>query len=143
MKQEITKHFNKSAFKINDAEIDSYIKSFITELNKSPDITTFYSCEGHKKNDDAYLFFNVNQKGWDIFWQNVMPELSSKFCIIDQNISNTLLFQTEWLVTAHVNGRVGITIHHYLKPYKNIYNWEDSKEKFWKIIQEVFLKYYK
>ena len=142
MKQEITKHFNKSAFKINDAEIDPYIEQFMIELNRFPDITTLNSCEGHEENDQAYLFFNVSEKGWDIFWQNIMPELSSKFCIVDPKISKVLLLQTEWHVTTHLVGTIGISIHHSLKPFRDIYTWEDSKEKFWEIIQEVFLKYY-
>lgn len=80
-KKLITSSFKKEAFKIYYA-IDPDLESLVTEINKSPDITTLHSCQGHPDESydvgNFYLTFNVSEKGWDIFWTKVLPELAQK-----------------------------------------------------------------
>lgn len=139
MKKQITSSFNKNKYKINDAPIDSYIKEFMFNLNKSKDIMTMYSCEGHRENDDAYLYFNVSDEGWDVFWLKVMPELSYKFC---RPTEEGLLSQTEWYVSTTDLMTKGISIHCSLRSNFR-YDWDMKKELFWEVIEETFLKYFK
>jgi hypothetical protein len=158
IKEQIISRFDKSKFELLNCEtapdgdwdgVDEYIREFIRELNNCELISTLYSCEGHKEDDSAYLFFNVNEAGWDIFWQKVMPELSNRFCTIHPEIPDAL-FQTEWLVNATSNEHnAGINIHTTLGNFsvketgRVIATWEQKKERFWSIIKEIFLKYYK
>jgi hypothetical protein len=158
IKKEITSRFNKENFELSNCGtaddgdwngVDEYIRDFIKDLNKSEYISTLYSCEGHVKGDGAYLFFNVDEIGWDIFWQNVMPELSSKFCFIHPEIPNAL-YQIDWLVNVKDNEyNAGISITSILEDFtvketgRIITPWDTKKEIFWKIIKEVFLLHYK
>lgn len=149
MKDIITKKFDKSKFSIDAmsthdmGDIDPRISDFIFDLNKSDDIITIYSCEGHQEDDNAYMYFSVNEKGWDIFWLNVMPELASKFYTKIGYAGH----QMEWLVSVDDNdfNIGGIAIHCILthEEHDIFSSWEEKKEKFWKVIEETFLKYYK
>src|SRR5882724_11033069 len=111
LKEQITKKFDKSNFKLvadhdipNDWEcIDPYIREFIIKLNQSEHINTLYSCEGHREKDDAYLFFNVDNIGWDIFFTKIIPELSYKFCFVNPKISKNALYQLEWIFNISDN----------------------------------------
>lgn len=150
MKELITSKFDKSKFRIDAmsthdlGDIDPLINDFIIQLNESEDIMTIYSCEGHENGDGAYLYFNVSEKGWDIFWLNIMPELSDKFLTVRPEISKNALYQLEWTVHSKDNKfNTGISVFCTLEPFKSIYTWEDKKEEFWKVIKEVFLKHFK
>jgi len=156
LKEKITRHFDKSKFELLNCEtapdgdwegVDEYIRDFIKRLNKCEHISTLFSCEGHKENDDAYLFFNVSQEGWDIFWQKVLPELSYKFCFIDKSVSETGMYMLNWymMMSSSDEGEdvtTGISIHTQLSTFNSI-KWTDKKERFWNTIKETFLKYYK
>lgn len=162
-KEKITNKFNKSNFALlndgrdipvqdNDWEgIDFYIRDFIKELNNSSHILTLYSCEGHKENDDAYLFFNVDETGWDIFWNKVLPELSYRFCFINPKIHDEALYQLQWQLSMHDTVySTGISLHAQLLSFSctnqdgvtKIIAWENKKERFWNTMKEVFLKHY-
>ena len=158
IKKNITSRFDKDNFELincgtaDDGDwkgVDDYIRDFIKDLNKSKHISTLYSCEGHFEDDGAYIFFNVDVKGWDIFWCEVMPELSMKFCITHPEVPN-LLYRIDWGVSVSDNQyNAGINITSVLKDFKVketgriITTWETQKKMFWGVIKEVFLKYYK
>lgn len=149
IKERYTSKFNKDNFVIDamsvnvDSDIDPLIEDFILELNKSADIMTIYSCEGHHEGDDAYLFFNVSDKGWDIFWTQVMPSLGEQFSTTRPELFGDAIYQMDWLVSCKDNKyNTGITIRSMLIPFLDIITWEDKKEEFWKIMSETFLKYY-
>lgn len=150
LKQEITSAFDKKNFQIlycgdgipdNDWEgIDEYIRPFMQKLNQSADITTYFSCEGHKENDSAYLYFNVSEKGWDIFWSQIVPELSFQFCIPLEE--KKVLLQLKWLIQiSHNSEGRGIIITCHLESGE-FRNWEDQKKHFWTEIQHSFLTYF-
>ena len=114
----------------------------ISKLNKNENIMTLYSCEGHNEKDDAHLFFTVNQKGWDIFWQNIMPELSERFCQIHPEIPHAL-FQTEWLSSVTEKGISILTSlnNFYVEESGRIVvGWEEKKKNFWNVVEDMFLK---
>lgn len=147
-KENIIKEFSKyKNTEIPYDEIDEGIREFIKELNKSNHITTIYCCEGHKDMDWAYLYFNVSDKGWDIFWGNLLPELLSELKENDL-ISLTKMFIVD--VTAN-EWNSGITIHRRLST--DVFqledgevietNWEAKKKLFWELMETLFLKYYK
>lgn len=145
MKELITKSFDKNKFVIDamsthdEGDIDPYISDFIDEINKSEDIMTLYSCEGHKEGDEAYLFFNVSEKGWDIFWREIVPVLSYRFCI-DKSAEGGPLYQVSWLISTKSNEyNSGISIHTNVET-NYLYSWSEKKEFFWKLITEEFLK---
>lgn len=145
MKELIIKDFDKSKFVIDamsnhdKGDIDPYIAGFITEINKSEDIMTLYSCEGHHDGDNAYLFFNVNEKGWDIFWSKVVPTLSWRFCI-DKSKEGGGIHKIDWMVSSKSNKyNSGISIHKTLES-NLLYSWSEVKEIFWDTIKEEFLK---
>ena len=148
MKELITKSFDKSKFVIDamsnhdEGDIDPHIVDFITEINKSEDIMTLYSCEGHHDGDNAYLLFNVSEKGWDIFWSKVVPALSWRLCI-DKSEYGGPIYQVNWIVSSKSNQyNSGISIHTVLAS-NGLYSWDESKEVFWKVISEEFLKNFK
>jgi len=63
-----------------DLEIDEEIKDFIYDINKSPNIYTENSCQGHKHSDYVslpYLSFLVNETGWTTFWLETLPLIAS------------------------------------------------------------------
>jgi len=150
MKELITSKFDKSKFRINamsthdEGDIDPRIVDLVNKLNESEDIMTIYSCEGHKDGDSAYLYFNVSEKGWDIFWLNIMPELSEKFLTVKPEFSKNALYQLQWTVHTKDNEfNTGINVFCTLEPFLKIYTWEDKKEEFWNVVEEVFLKHFK
>ncbi len=114
-------------------------------MNKSNDINTLYSCEGHNLGDDAYIYFNVSDDGWNIFWQKVMPELSSRFIYDHPEIPNAL-YQLTWLVNRTEGG---ISIHSELNNFtiketgRVLTTWEQKKKLFWDILIDTFLKNFK
>lgn len=121
--------------------VDEYIRPFLKELNKNPHIQTMFSCEGHCANDNAMIFFNVNERGWDVFWLQVMPELSDKFCYT-RDITGEMLHQVLWGTSVKGNRyNAGINIFTYLEA-SNYSTWEESKLRFWQTLQEVFLKHF-
>lgn len=155
-KENIITSFNKRNFIFDNMNsdqpkegldgIDFYIRDFIEEINKCEDIMTLYSCEGHKIHDSAYLFFSVNENGWNIFWNSIMPELSERFCYIHPKFPHAL-YQMEWFPSVTEKG---ISIHTILvndsfnkKTGEIIVNWQEQKEFFWNIIKEVFLNNFK
>ncbi len=152
LKQQITSKFNKENFNLTSyphdglqdgdtGVLDSYIRDFIIELNKSKHISTFASCEGHIEGEEAYLAFNVDGIGWDILFQKVIPELSYRFCYINPKLHKYALYQLDWFFNISDVGSTGISIHSLLKSFMTI-GWEEKKEKFWSIIFDTFLKYY-
>lgn len=142
-KEKYTSKFNKSEFKMV-GDFDPLIKDFLIELNKCSDITTIYSCEGHHEDDCCYIFFNVNDKGWDVFWQQIIPELSEKFCTTIPELYGDALVQSYWTVSLKSNQyNTGISIHYPLGKFLDGFGLEDVKGNFWGIISETFLKYFK
>jgi hypothetical protein len=143
LKKEITGDFNTSSFIIEpmgvETGIDPHIKDFILKLNESKHISTIFSCEGHHEGDNSYLYFNVDVKGWDIFWSKVMPELSKAF-LIDKG---WCLHQLEWTVGVKKNDyNTGIQINTELYSTNHFPDWVDKKVFFWKTVEEIFLKYF-
>lgn len=78
-KKLITSTFKKEELNVY-GKIDKEFKAFITKINKSPDINTLHCCQGHPEQpyDTGcfYLTFNVSENGWDIFWNQILPQLS-------------------------------------------------------------------
>lgn len=113
----------KKEFIIKD-KLDVYIEKFIIEINKSLHINTLYSCEGHGSNDSSnggitpYLLFNVDEVGWNIFWLNILPEISLKINIGVKIFNN--------------NTNKSIVI----------YCLYGNKGKFWKNVFLIFKKYF-
>jgi len=104
-----------------DGQLDRHIKKFILNLNKNENIVTIFSCEGM---DDKqlnhshmpYFGFNVNKQTWNLLWTQVIPELMMKIEIqVSTNCYEEVIF-----------------IH-----YPN-----NDKFKFWKVVFEVFGKYF-
>jgi len=158
IKEKITGTFDKSKFEllnggrdipVLDGEwegVDEYIRDFIKDLNKCENIYTLFSCEGHKENDHAYLFFNIDEIGWDIFWQKVLPELSHAFCFINPELHPDALYQIQWQLSTCYNDKnedvtPGINIIAELSSFMTI-GWENKKERFWNTVKEIFLKYF-
>ena len=105
--------------------LDKYIENFIIRLNKNPNIVTLHSCEGMgfnkkwKPNGHSmapYIGFNVSEKYWDIVWTQVIPEIMMKVEIqVSTNWYEELIF---------------------------IHGANTRKQKFWKVVFEVFNKYF-
>ena len=92
--------------------------------------------------DFPYLFFNVNEIGWDLFWQEVLPELSYSFSDIGEGANNTH-YGLIWTMNLNDNNySSGISIHTELND-SNFMTWQEKKMIFWNIMKNVFLKYYK
>lgn len=135
LKEEITSRFEKCTLDNYDF-VDEHICSFINKINESEHITTLYCCEGHKIDDQAYILFNVDNIGWDIYYQKIVPELSSKFC----RSTEEALYITKWTTYVKANEyNAGIVIQYNLDNI--LITWEESKIYFWKTIEETFLKY--
>lgn len=152
LKHKITSKFDKKKFELLDCNspgtenkddsfdcVDKYIRSFIKDLNNSEHITTFYSCEGHRKNDSAYIYFNVDETGWDLFFLKIVPELSFEFLKhIPEGLS-----QLDWRLQIIDNEfGSGISIHCSLNN-STFSNWKQKKELFWNTMKEHFLKNFK
>lgn len=147
LKEQIVSKFKKEEFVLANAGreipvedgtwdgIDEHIRPFLKSLNDSEKISTLFSCEGHSNGDSAYLFFNVNSDGWDIFWLKIMPALAQKFCI---SIKEGLL-QLPWYVNITDNEyNTGITIYCQLE--NSIRTWEEKKILFWQVVSETFME---
>lgn len=147
LKNQITRNFDKSNFKFNNQHddrndgiecVDEYIREHIQMINSSENFMTFYSCEGHKNSDTAYLFFTVNNKGWKVLWNKIIPELSEKFHFsIGEGV-----YQLDWHPSVSSKG---ISIYGRLNDFKInkktfLYTWEDNKKLFWNSIKESFEK---
>jgi len=110
----------------DDIPMDGEIAEFIYELNKCARIITTNSCAGHDKfesNADydfishPYLAFIVDEIGWNLFWEIVLPEISSE-CLIH--------------VSCYPHEKHAIIIRaHY-----------DDKKAFWGAVKPTFLKYF-
>lgn len=163
MKTKITRRFNKKSFEIVDCEIsdwssvDEYIRPFIKLLNESEHISTIYSCEGHSLNDGAYLYFNVDEIGWEIFWNKVLPELSYEFCqpiSIPNYVPDTPgvipFYQLMWHMNVTDNEyNTGIQMHTQLVNFEHendnskiLVSWEEKKKRFWNTLERIFMKHY-
>ncbi len=159
-KNQFTRQFDKAEFYLLDHNtgeensilcVDERLREFITKLNESPHIMTINSCEGHEKDKYAYLSFNVDEKGWDLFWQNVMPELSFALCSINPEtppeLESTLMWHVMMVDNEHGVPRINV----YCKfdscgwagdngETIGTISWEERKECFWKVMIEVFLR---
>jgi len=124
----------KAEFKINHAPIDPMIEAFCMDLNKSPDIVTMFSCEGHKPVPDdpnnPYLFFNVSQEGMMKLWNFVIPNM-----LMDASAAN-LFIHIE--VYSDEIGTNGIVFRGYYPPEQ----WEKGKQAFWHIVSKHMLKFF-
>lgn len=167
IKNKLISRFDKKQFALLNCEtapdgdwngVDEYIREFIKQINNSEHISTLYSCEGHKEDDSAYLFFNVDEKGWDIFWQRILPEISYLFCqpvkienYIPENPNVMPFYQLSWTINVTENEyNAGISVHcnlatffHENGQFKILVGWEEKKERFWNIIKESFIKHFK
>ncbi len=108
---------------------DEHIQNFILELNRRKNISITFSCEGHKDGDMAYVLFSVNEIGWDILWNKIVPELSYKFSYL----CNKDIFDTRWQIDMDGSG---ISLNS--KLFGNM--WRDQKNRFWEIVSGVFLQ---
>lgn len=114
----------KDDFEIYE-ELDRYIKKFITQLNKNPNIVTLFSCEGmgfgrnipnSTHSTVPYFGFNVSAEYWDLVWTRVIPEVMMKVEIqVSTNYYEEVIF---------------------------IHSVSPKKERFWKVVFEVFGKYF-
>lgn len=143
LKDKITGDFDKGSFVIEsmgvETGIDPLIKDFVLRLNSSEHISTIYSCEGHHQGDTAYIYFNVSEEGWDIFWGKVVPELSNKF-FIDKG---WCMHQVDWTVGVKKNEyNTGIHIQTELESSGHFSDWSEKKSFFWKEVEETFLKFF-
>lgn len=144
-KENITKKFkNYKDTPIEYEDIDLSIRQFMFKLNAGKNIATIYSCEGHQDNDWAYIFFSVNNKGWDIFWGKTLPELIA-------HLKNDLPIMNMFVVDINCNEyNQGITIHRRLNTDVLEFEdgtvlentWEEKKKIFWKTMEEIFLKHF-
>ena len=159
LKEVFTRNFDKSQFELlycNESNntwdcVDKYIVDFIKLLNENENIITLFSCEGHDQDDSPYLYFKVNEIGWDIFWQKVLPrisyEFSSPFDIVDyvpDESGKIPKYMLKWYMTSTDNEyNTGITIYCDLNNIdyrgKIVITWEQKKERFWNTIKEAFL----
>ena len=148
IKKLITKDFDKSCFALEDHNdsnndgqweaVDPYIREFVKEINLSEDISTKFSCEGHGVGEHAYLFFAVNKKGYDIFWENVLPELSYELRPkVNKKVHETALYSLSWNFMLLDNG---ISINLILD--SEYLNWREQRRIFWKSVFKIFRKYY-
>lgn len=146
IKQSVTTKFKK--FEIY-SEVDEYISDFIKNLNKSNHISTKHSCEGHGLGETAYFMFAVDENGWDIFFNKVLPEISFSLPLIKTypNSDTELYIVPEWFF--HVQDdeyNSAITISCRLVDLGSVdmvyFSWEEKKTLFWKVVTDTFLKYY-
>lgn len=138
-REEIVARYNKSNFVMPPLEaLDELIGPFLIELNERDHIYTHFSCEGHSIGDDAYLFFIVDEEGYDIFFHKIVPELAHKFSFNSDQIVTHL----DWYFYLKDNSyNSGISIH--CKLNSGTFHWFEQKEIFWKAIEELFLENFK
>lgn len=163
VKSIIVDDFDKSNFILEDHSgnndhdiscIDEGLREFIFRLNQSPHIMTKFSCEGHADEGVGYLSFSVDKKGWDIFWQMIMPKISHLFCGINKNIPNDLRPQMPWHVQVSTNDNgsmIGLygsfndlqldSFHAQLAGTHRV-PWQLRRWRFWMIVQSLFLEYF-
>jgi len=124
-KETLTSKFEEQKLNFNIYEtLDEHIKSFITQLNRHPDIVTLFSCEGANSESEhedshsmwAYFGLNVSEQYWDYFWLNVVPDLISK---IDVKLSTNFYDDVIFFHAVSIDG----------------------KYKFWKEVFKVFKKH--
>jgi len=146
IKESVTSKFQK--FEIY-CEVDEYIKHFIETLNKSKHISTKHSCEGHSLYDDAYFMFAVDEKGWDLFFNKVLPEITYSLKIKKDLFNDGTMhyLNVNWNLSIQDDEyNSAIIISNRLIEYTSgdvvRFSWEENKEMFWKIVIDTFLKYY-
>ena len=162
VKKIITSQFDKFKFELIDCNrdrdldgkwecVDEYIRPFIKELNKNKNISTDCSCEGHhftdiehEVNDFPYLYFHVDEEGWNLFWIKVLPEMlflfgqAVKMPDYIPECPNTHPYYTlSWNLSIMSDG---ISIYGDLS--NEIILWGEKKKRFWEIMTETFLKYF-
>lgn len=134
IKEIIINKFQKSSFVYyDDIPMDSEIAQFIFDLNKSSHIITTNSCAGHDKYESGaqydfishpYLAFIVDEIGWNLFWQYVLPIITSKVLI---HISTII----EDFDIAREKAAIIIRCHY------------EDKKQFWDIVQPTFLSHFR
>jgi len=118
-----------------DIEIDEEIKDFIYDVNKSPNIYTENSCQGHKHSDYVslpYLGFLVNEKGWTTFWLETLPLISAGNSSTIGNHQHLININVEIQISSYQEDGIyygGILL---TCPYF------DKKEEFWENVKEAF-----
>lgn len=146
IKQDVTDYFKKDIEwdMCGQEELDPRIAYFIKVLNQNEHIKTIYSCEGHHQGDNGYIFFSVDEEGWEKFFMHVLPELGDRF-LREQN-GSAGMSQFRWHFSLKSNQyNAGIAIHGYFDPapfYQDGKSWEEEKEFFWTTLEEVMLKNY-
>lgn len=107
--------------------MDGEIADFIYKLNKCQHIITTNSCAGHDKFESGaqydfvshpYLSFIVDEIGWDIFWQCVLPE-----------VAENLLIHVD---IANEPGKISINVRAHF----------DDKTRFWHAVKPSFLNHF-
>ena len=109
-------------------EIDEEIKDFIYDVNKSPNIYTENSCQGHKHSEYVslpYLSFLVNEKGWTTFWLETLP-------LIAAGNSSTIGNHVEVRISSYQEDGI------YYGGILLTCPFFDGKEDFWKNIIDSF-----
>jgi hypothetical protein len=61
--------------------MDPQLITLMEEINISPNIVTINSCYGHPINERGYIShpyfsFRVNEKGWNLFWRKILPNMA-------------------------------------------------------------------
>ncbi len=157
-KTKLTSKFNKENFQIL-GDIDEYIKDFMLALNKNEHIITKFSCEGHSNNDSAYLYFNVDEIGWDLFFTHIVPEISYNLTaetkpivgaddfVFNNGESVPAYFTIKWEIGMLDNKwGSGINIHCKLSDIeiddKVVVSWKKIKSIFWETTEEAFMKHF-
>ena len=134
MKERILKKFDKSTY-IEPAEIDEYIVDIMKEINSYPNIMTEMSCEGHWREQEwlsvPYFTFLVDRKGWDIFWLECAPKLTTGIDVPDSKLKRV------FYATINLNDHVDEGIDYCcIGVYGS--KAEDLKELFWNLIKDSF-----
>lgn len=127
-KELIVQAFNNYTLSYDDSiPMDEGIKEFIYSLNKSSSIKTTNSCAGHDKFESnakydfvshPYLAFLVNEKGWDVFWSEVLPRLCGEVLVHIH------------IITEYQKTSICIRCHY------------EDKKAFWENVKPLFHKYF-
>ena len=136
MKERILKKFDKSTY-IEPAEIDEYIVDIMKEINSYPNIMTEMSCEGHWIEDGGYsvpyFTFLVDRKGWDIFWLECAPKLTTGIELDDTHSKLKRAFYATIKLNDYIEGVIDYCCIGVYGPEE-----EDLKEIFWNLIKNSF-----
>ncbi len=118
-KKDIIKKFIEVSHVQYGGVIDEEIEDFIYKINKRKSIITLVSCAGHPKETERvvirgvsdvfgdytpYLAFLVNEFGWTIFFNKVVPEISSECPVVvwaNGGIAPTIILRCEVFANKH------------------------------------------